>query len=425
VKTKGYCTDVFTNAAVKFLMAEPGKPFFAYVSFNAPHAPYQVPDADAAPYRKVDLSPDAFPKVGQRWATKKMNKEDVANAYGMIANVDANFGRLMAALDEAKLSENTIVIFLTDNGPGGVRFNGGLRDRKGTTYEGGLRVPCYVRWPGKFPAGNVVDVPTAHIDLTPTLVNLCGVERDGKQAAFDGRDLSKVLRGDAVKWQSRTLIFQWHRGDEPEKNRAFAARGPRYKLVQAAGVQPGTKWTPKFELFDIQADPFEQTDLADKLPDEVAGLKREYEAWFADVTKNGFAPPRIVLGSEKENPVRLSRQDWRGEKAGWAADSVGHWEVEFERAGRYELTARSVKEFSWTSWIVKYDGRPAGEGVRESKDTTRASGPTKKESNLTGNLVKGPARLYATVGLGSLQHGSEGPGWGVQYLEVKYLGPAK
>ena len=136
VKTKGYCTDVFTDEALKFITAKSTKPFFAYVAFNAPHAPFQVPDEFAQHYRKRDLTAAAFPKIGQPWATPKLNTTDIANAYGMIENIDANFGRLMKALDDAKLADNTIVIFLTDNGPGGVRWNAGLRNRKGTRLRG-------------------------------------------------------------------------------------------------------------------------------------------------------------------------------------------------------------------------------------------------------------------------------------------------
>ncbi len=92
----------------------------------------------------------------------------------MIENIDTNFGRLMKTLDDKKLTENTIVIFLTDNGPGGVRWNGGLRSRKTSVYEGGIRVPCYVRWPKGFKS-QVIDVPLAHIDITPTLLAACGI----------------------------------------------------------------------------------------------------------------------------------------------------------------------------------------------------------------------------------------------------------
>src|SRR5205823_7373646 len=180
VKTKGYCTDVFTDAAVEFISkAEAGKPFFAYVAYNAPHSPFQVPERFAAPYKKLDLTPKGFPKVGQPWDAKKLNTEDIANAYGMIENIDGNFARLLEALDDKKLAQNTLVIFLTDNGVGGIRFNAGLRNRKGTVYEGGIRVPCYVRWPGHAKPGTAIDTPLAHIDMTPTLLDAAGVRSNG------------------------------------------------------------------------------------------------------------------------------------------------------------------------------------------------------------------------------------------------------
>jgi arylsulfatase A-like enzyme len=400
MKTRGYCTEVFTDAAIQFLTADPSKPFFAYVAYNAPHAPYQVPEEFAARYRKLDLSPAGFPRVGQPWATPKAKADDIARAYGMIENIDANFGRLLKALDDAMLTENTVVIFLTDNGPGGVRFNAGLRSRKGTVYEGGIRVPCYVRWPGRFEPGRVVGTSTAHIDLTPTLLSLCGVSTSEK---FDGRDLSRLLKGEQVEWPDRTLFYQWHRGDAPEKYRAFAARGPRYKLVQAAGVQPATKWKPKYELFDITADPFEQTDLAAKLPDEVTKLKKQYETWFDGVTTKGFDPPRIVVGSEKENPVRLSRQDWRGPKAGWGPDSEGYWEVRVERAGKYEVTLRSNAKFN-ESWL----------GTNEDGYGYKSTAPA-DHIRKTMTLRKGDNRLRAWVE-------SDGKRRGVNYLDVEYVG---
>ncbi|HET6573188.1 MAG TPA: arylsulfatase [Fimbriiglobus sp.] len=417
VKTTGYCSDVFTDAAIKFLTADPAKPFFANVAYNAPHAPFQVPEPFAAPYRKLDLSPAGFPKVGQPWATKKSNAEAIARAYGMIENIDTNFGRLMTALGDAKLAANTVVIFLTDNGPGGARFNAGLRARKGSVYEGGIRAPCYVRWPGTLKPGHVVTVPTAHIDLTPTLLSLCGVTTSEK---FDGRDLSRLLKGEKVEWPERTLFFQWHRGDVPEKGRAFAARGPRYKLVQAAGVQPTAKWRPKYELFDIPNDPFEQIDLAEKMPDEVAKLKKQYEAWFDDVTKKGFDPPRIVVGSEKENPVRLSRQDWRGPKAGWGPESEGYWEVTVERAGRYEFRLRSRADFNeYGANAMRWVGENgAGVGTIGKLITPQGPMPATRDTTVTLELEKGSARLTAWVKSGGKQRG-------VDYLELKYLGPGK
>lgn len=407
VKTRGYCTDVFTDAAVKFLAADPSKPFFAYVAYNAPHAPFQVPDDLAAKYRKLDLSPSGFPKVGQPWAAPKKTGEDVARAYGMIENVDANFGRLMKALDDAKVAGNTVVIFLTDNGPGGARFNAGQRNRKGTVYEGGIRVPGYVRWPGQIKPGHVVEMPTAHIDVTPTLLSLGGVEARG--LTFDGRDLSRQLKGDKAEWPGRALFFQWHRGDAPEKHRAFAARGLRYKLVQAAGVQPAAGWQPKYELFDITNDPFEQTDLAEKLPGEVTKLKKQYEDWFDDVTRKGFEPPRIVVGSEKENPVRLSRQDWRGPKAGWGPDSIGHWDVTVKRAGKYLMTIRSDREFASFSGTVA-----------NHKFATLPAERTPKKSTSLIALTAGNGRVELNISDQDLKN-FRGP----THVELEYVGPGK
>lgn len=407
VKTKGYCTDVFTDATLKFITADSAKPFFAYVAYNAPHGPYQVPEELVKPYAKLDLSVNGFPKLGQPWAGAKVNADEIAKAYAMIENVDTNFGRLMKALDEKKLTENTIVVFLTDNGPGGVRWNAGLRNRKGTVYDGGIRVPGYIRYPAKEKGGRTIDTPLAHIDVTPTLLELCGVKAD---ATFDGRSFAPLLIGDRtelLRWPQRTLFFQWHRGDEPEKYRSFAARGPQYKLVQANGVAPNAKWTPKYELFDIANDPLEEKDLAADKPEEVAKLKKEYEAWFADVTKKGFAPPRIAIGSEKENPVRLSRQDWRGPKAGWDADSVGHWEVKIECAGKYKATLYAPGEFD--SAILQTARHTFG----------RTALPAKSFTNKTSWDVELPAgdnRLEATVGLKDKTRRAH-------HVELEYLGP--
>ncbi|MBM3981142.1 MAG: arylsulfatase [Planctomycetes bacterium] len=404
VKTKGYCTDVFTDAALKFVTTESDKPFFAYVAYNAPHAPYQVPDDFADKYAKRKLGEDAFPKDGQPWAGKKLNANEIGRAYGMIENIDTNFGRLMKALDDKKLAENTIVVFLTDNGPGGVRWNAGLRNRKGTVYEGGVRVPCYLRYPAKVKP-QALGTALAHIDLAPTLYELCGTKPKG---AFDGRSFAPTLLGELADWAPRTLFVQWHRGDEPEKYRAFAARGPRYKLVQANGVAPNAKWQPKYELFDIANDPFEEKDLAADKPDEVAKLKKEYETWFADVTKKGFAPPKIVLGSDKEPVTRLSRQDWRGPKAGWDADSVGHWEVNFARPGRYKVTIRSDKDFA------TYAGR-VGENLFDMAFT---DGTVSRVSETFDIAKAGDGRVEVTVA--DLDGKNKR---GAYHVEIEYVGP--
>ena len=403
VQTKGYCTDVFTDAALDFIQTDSKKPFFAYVAFNAPHGPYQVKDELVAPYKKLDLTVNGFPKLGQPWASPKLNTDEIARAYAMIENVDANYGRLMKLLHDKKLADNTIVIFLTDNGPGGVRFNGGLRNRKGTVYEGGIRVPCYVRFPGSLP-NRTLDLPLAHIDLAPTILDACKVEAKAK---FDGENFHPHLLLENAGWRDRTLFTQWHRGDVPEKLRAFAARGAKYKLVQANSVDEKAKRKPKFELFDIEKDPFEEHDLVDAKPDEVEKLKAEYEAWFADVTKKGFDPPRIIVGNEKENPVRLSRQDWRGPKAGWAPDSIGHWEIQVERAGKYRVAIRSGSEFA------AYEG-----AIGDRRFALAFADGTVSKTTETFELKAGVGRVEVVVS----DFDGKSKRRGADYVEIEFLG---
>src|SRR5262249_19393103 len=272
VKTKGYCSDVFTDAAIQFVQKNRDGPFFVYLAFNCPHTPLQVPEKYLQMYQGMNFDPGEFPKVGRPLAGK-VNAEETARIYGMITNIDDNVGRLLATLDALGLAENTIVIFLTDNGPQQVRWNSGLRQRKGSVHEGGVRVPCFVRWPAGFKGDRDIDRVAAHIDWTPTLLEACGVAPP-KGVRMDGVSLLPLWRGDQVPWPDRTLYLQWHRGDEPELYRACAARSQKYKLVQPEGA--GAQKMPAkvvFQLYDIEADPYEEHDLAAKLPDVVAAMK--------------------------------------------------------------------------------------------------------------------------------------------------------
>src|SRR5262249_12931282 len=228
-------------------------------------------------------------------------------------------GRLLARLDELKLADDTIVIFLTDNGPQQVRYNSGMRGRKGSVHEGGTRVPFFVRWPGGVKGDREVDRIAAHIDVTPTLLAACDVKPPDK--IIDGVNLLPLLKGEKIDWPDRLLFFQWHRGDVPELNRACAVRSQKYRLVQPEGV-PETKklalkppdW--KFMLFDIENDPYEREDIADKNPEVMAEMQSAYTKWFKTMSlARAFQPPRIALGAKEENPVILTKQDWRGPKA--------------------------------------------------------------------------------------------------------------
>ncbi|HYO83338.1 MAG TPA: arylsulfatase [Bryobacteraceae bacterium] len=307
---QGYCTDIYVNEASRFMEANRDKPFFAYVAMNAPHTPLEIEERYVAPFRKAGL-------------------DDVtAKVYGMVINADENVGRLLNRLDELQIAENTIVVFMTDNGPQQRRFNAGMRGLKGSAYEGGIRVPFFVRWPAVIRKGSTVDRVAAHIDVTPTLLEAAGAVAPSG-STLDGRSLLPLFRNANAEWRERTIFTQWHRGDEPVLFQNCMARTQRWKLVNGK------------ELYDLDADPAESKNLADTHPDVAANLRREYEDWFRDVSATrGYTPPRISLGSGKENPVILTRQDWRGPRAGWTPDSLGHWEVRVEKAASYEVSAR-------------------------------------------------------------------------------------
>jgi arylsulfatase A-like enzyme len=335
-RTQGYCSDVFASAAIRFIEADPTRPFFTYLAFNAPHEPLMVPENDLKPY--LGLVPyRGEPGIGHPLPAKLL-AEETAKVYAMVSNVDANVGRVLDRLDALGLARDTIVIFLTDNGPWKARYNAGMRDLKGSVHEGGIRVPCFFRWPGTLEAGRVVEPIASAMDLAPTLLEACGVSKP-ESVAFDGRSLLPLLMGEPVDWPDRTLYFQWHRGDVPQPRRAFAARSERYKIVQAKGIEPGGMPSlPHFELFDMVSDPLETADVAKGNADVVARMLEGYDGWFRDVSQTRhFEAPRIHLGSPREEPATLTRQDWRGEAIEWEPGVLGGWDVEVIRPGKYDL----------------------------------------------------------------------------------------
>src|SRR5262249_28552367 len=157
----------------------------------------------------------------------------------------------------------------------------------------------------------------AHIDIVPTLLDACGVPTPAG-LRLDGRSLLPLLRGNSdVAWPDRTLFFQWHRGDQPQRDRAFVARSQRYALLRRE-PPPESRHVPPLELYDMESDPYQQHDLAAKEPRIAAQMHENYLAWFDDVSSTrGFEPIRIAIGGAREDPTVLTRQDWRGPRSGW------------------------------------------------------------------------------------------------------------
>lgn len=334
---RGYCTDIFFDEAIGFVERHRNEPFFACVSTNAPHTPLEIGDEWVAPYRGRGLN------------------ETTEKIYGMVANVDYGLGRLLGHLRATGLERNTIVIFMSDNGPQQPgRYNAGLRGLKGSPYQGGIQAPCFMKWPERIKPGTQVAAPAAHIDLMPTLLEMAGVPGP-KDRKIDGVSLWSAVQGGAAP-PERTLCIQWHRGDAPEPFRQSAVRAGKWKLVNGA------------ELYNLHVDPFEKTDVAGFWPAQARQLRAEYERWFADVGSAGYAPPRIWIGSELENPVLLTRQDWRGPAAQWGEQALGHYEVDVRQAGRYHVELRfpnlaSAAKAVFTLGSTRVEA-PAPEGAR-------------------------------------------------------------
>lgn len=368
VKKKGYVSDLLTDAAIEFISKSHSRPFFGYLAFNCPHTPLEVPEKLYAKYKQMSLNPESFSGQGHP-IPKNFDPDTTAKIYGMVENIDENVGRLLAKLDELKLAKDTVVIFMTDNGPQQPRYNAGMFQRKGSTHEGGIRVPFFVCWLGHFESGRTVDRVTAHIDVAPTLLDICRAAKPAN-VRFDGVSLLPLLQNDKASWPDRILFFQWHRGDIPELYRAFAARSERYKLVQPVGSsEEQLPLNPVFRLYDLARDPLETKDIASEYSEIVEQMKKSYEAWFKDVTRvRDFEHPApIFIGAPQENPVRLTRQDWRGPEARWTSPGSGAWEVDVRRRGRYEITARFEKVYKESEVELFWGRRESGLHVKESK----------------------------------------------------------
>ncbi|MFB6135933.1 MAG: arylsulfatase [Halobacteriaceae archaeon] len=310
----GFCTDAYTDAAVEFVEDHAGdEPFFTYVASNAPHTPLQCPDEYAEPYLDAGCS------------------EERARFYGMVSNIDDNVGRLLDALERTGQAEDTVVVFTSDHGPAlhqdeAGRYRAGLRDGKGSVYEGGVRVPCFVRWPDAVEPRDC-DQLAHFVDLFPTLLPACGADLPTDRTV-DGADLRAVLR-EGERIDDRRVFLQWHRGDEPDLYRNCAVVEDRFKLVNGD------------ELYDLAADPGEHRNVAADHPEVVTRLREAYEEWFADVSgTRGYEPPRIAVGTDHENPTRLTRQEAQCARdgGGWTADdAIYYWELDAAE-GSYDVT---------------------------------------------------------------------------------------
>ena len=258
VKGKGFIVDDLTNRTIQFIEAHRDQPFFVYLALNTPHSPMQVPEQYWRNFANKEIVPD--PEASN---AKKENLTHTRAALAMCENIDANVGRLIQHLDTVGVGDDTIVIYFSDNGPNGSRFNAGMRGRKGSTNEGGLRSPCLVRYPRCIAAGTKVTRIAGAIDLLPTLVDFAGIEFDAPKP-LDGKSLKPLLTGGAEDWESRVIFSTW--------NKKATVRDEQYRFQRGGG------------LYDITNDPREKTDLTEKKPQVVQTLKNQLDSWLAETS---------------------------------------------------------------------------------------------------------------------------------------------
>ncbi len=366
IETDGFCTDVQFDAGIDFITrsVKDGRPFFAYIATNAPHDPlHDVPEDLRAHYASIDLSPVLD---GHGGATPK-NVDRTSRVYAMIENIDWNMGRLLAALDELGVANDTIVVFLTDNGPAGARFVGPFRGTKSQVREGGTRTVSLWRQPGTLAPGES-PMLSAHIDVLPTLLEMVDVDPPA-DVRLDGVSMAPWLRDSSHPIDDdRSLVIQAHRGDVPIRGHQIAVYEGPWKLTHQTGFGPESmpEGVP-YELHDVVADPAERHDLAAEHPEIVARLKARYDAWFDDIEStrpDPFARPRIVIGTPHERVTTLTHQDWtRTAGGGWGAQGVWHLTVAAPTLVDAEIVRPSVDGGDSVSIRI---GEVVGQGVFEA-----------------------------------------------------------
>lgn len=389
----GYCMDVYTDATIAFIEQHKDRPFFAFLATNTPHTPLEVPERYSKPYMDAGLP------------------EKTSIIYGMTTNIDDNFARVLEKLEQLNIAQDTIVIYMSDNGPKifhpEQRFRAGQRGEKTGVYQGGIRSPFFFRWPAKYPGHRTLSTRAAHIDLMPTLLSAAGIDHD--KHTFDGHDVLPLIEGEEVSWAERILYFQWHRGNEPEPYRNFTVLNERFKLVQNRN-KFDTSQAADFELYDLINDPGETTNVAAQYPEVLEHLKASYDQWLIDVSQDrGYPEMPTWVGSDLENPVLLTHQD-RRDSPRWGNDTFypeANWPVKILKQGKYQARLTLFKSSPANGKVFLKLGETIFEG-------TIAKGS--KEASVDMNVSEnGVMNASAWVETGEKKRAPK-------FLRLKYLG---
>jgi arylsulfatase A-like enzyme len=354
---EGYCTDVFFEEAMRFIEEHKEKPFFCYLSTNAPHGPFNVPVEYMNRYQNMDQVPERLKRF-----------------YGMITNIDDNFKKLENHLERLGLKENTLLIFMTDNGTalGHTLYDGGLRGNKGSEYEGGHRVPFMIRWPeGKIGGGQKVKTLTAHYDVLPTLVDMLDLEFTPKKP-LDGTSLLPLLEGKTKSWPNRILYMDTQRELDLVKYKRYSVMDENWRLVNGN------------ELYNMQADLHQDSNLIEEYPEVAARLAEGYERWWQSIIDEGVEErfAYIKAGSARENPVKVCSQDMRSPLMHFwhqyhptnATQGTGIWKIEIVEEGDYHFHLRRFPRESGLGFNDTFPEAPCPPELENSMPASKQVG---------------------------------------------------
>ncbi len=403
-KYNGYCNTVWFIQALNFIRNSNGKgsPFFCYIPTNVPHAPLNVEEKYVLPY-------------------KNMVSDRLAHYYGMISKFDEDLGNFMHALKDMGVDKNTIVMFMSDNGPcpwfGGIiidwktgfvkeGYSEGMRGGKIWGYENAHRVPLFIRWPeGNIGDGKDIDAIAAQIDIMPTLIDLCKLKKpDSLQ--YDGRSLAPLLQGKIKNWaDDRTLIVHNQRVEYPVKDKEYQVMTGKWRLVKR----------DKNELYEIKKDPGERTDVAAEHPDVVKELYQRYLDWWKYVSVDFDKYADIYIGTTHENPVILYAHDAHQRRGKTI------WTIKVARDGKYDIRLNRWPDESGKRIVEDRSGNK----IQPVKSASLTIGNIDSTKAVTGDMHSVDFIVDLKAGVTCFETGlnfDNGKTIGTGYVYVTYLG---
>jgi len=353
VQLQGHCSDIYTEQMIRFMQSsvDHGVPFFCYLAFNSPDSSLATVKQDWLDHYQAQSMKDLLGEAADE--DLAVAKEQISRIGAFVSHLDENVGKVMTSLAKLEQSENTIIVYVTDNGAGGHGYSGGLRGGAGSVYEGGVRSPLWISWPEEFQNGLQIKHDVAgHIDVMPTLLEACQVG-SVEALELDGRSLLSTMKNPKSRLSSRSFITQLYRGASPLKYDHFMVRLGQWKLLSSSSDESSlSSAPPKFELYHLKEDPSESENLSETEKMKLNELLEEYHHWFEAAKLSGESRsrrPYILVNSKEENPVVLTQNDFSNE--GRNKSERGYWKLDLQHGSRMDVSVKIIAPESVNSEV--------------------------------------------------------------------------